>query len=643
MDHIVTSAGVVALALPLLIGMVRAPREKAKKTAAPEGEWSVWLDGREVVRTTGDAPQWSRTDSRSTPVIEDVFEVLEMDDRVISQAAEKLLSHGQSFEEFFSTSDGRTLLMRGDVDGLLARLDLRPATTTEARLHGRLAEVCATQNDARISNARADHSPMPAYETEAGGLVTWYNDAAAQLLRVSPGNRGLRAELPVNASGLTQLRCKDGTDLGWTRITRVPGDNGRMLTFVQDAEAEVRAEVALKSFVATLTETFAQLDVALAIFDRERKLSLFNPALTDLFGLDPANLAARPSLRAFLDALRERRMVPEEESFTKWRRRLTDRSTADGSIAYQEDWTLASGQTLRVTGRPHPKGAVAYVFEDISGHILLERRYLAEIELGQATLDRLREGVAVISKSGTVVFSNAAFDRMWDLPGEDGFDMDGLEAVLHKMRIACLPSKIWQEIKEFVLRSARNEQFGTRIFMHSGGAIDLRLSALPDGSSLLTTSDMLQIPDELERPDQELGAHPPINGYLRRQRLTTRLNEEVPGLAERIDPSVWKGVMVVFSQTAALLARPGSEVDLSLREKDSTLIGIGATLQVSGAGPRTDVLPIAEASLRRRLGPLGVMARVAPAASAGQAIIDLTIPAVAAANAASSPERATSA
>jgi hypothetical protein len=58
----------------------------------------------------------------------------------------------------------------------------------------------------------------------------------------------------------------------------------------------VRAQQAQKNFVQTLTKTFATLAIGLAIFDRNRQLMLFNPALIDLPALPADFLSARPNL-----------------------------------------------------------------------------------------------------------------------------------------------------------------------------------------------------------------------------------------------------------------------------------------------------------------------------------------------------------
>jgi PAS domain-containing protein len=73
----------------------------------------------------------------------------------------------------------------------------------------------------------------------------------------------------------------------------------------------VRAQQAQKNFVQTLTKTFATLSIGLAIFDRNRQLMLFNPALIDLTALTADFLSARPNLLTAFDKLWDNQIMPE--------------------------------------------------------------------------------------------------------------------------------------------------------------------------------------------------------------------------------------------------------------------------------------------------------------------------------------------
>ena len=178
----------------------------------------------------------------------------------------------------------------------------------------------------------------------------------------------------------------------WFEVSESQGPDGETLGFALDADDLVAAEASLRRFIETLTETFAHLPIGLAVFDKNRRLGLFNPALTDLVKIDAVWLAGRPSLRDFLERLRETRQMPEQKDFAAWRRKLGELEEGARDGTYEENWVLPSGKIFRVTGRPHPQGALAFLFEDISTAIQLERKYRSELELSQATLDRHGRG-----------------------------------------------------------------------------------------------------------------------------------------------------------------------------------------------------------------------------------------------------------
>lgn len=81
--------------------------------------------------------------------------------------------------------------------------------------------------------------------------------------------------------------------------------------YALDVTEIVRAQQAQKNFVQTLTKTFATLSIGLAIFDRNRQLMLFNPALIDLTTLPADFLSARPNLLTVFDKLRDNQIMPE--------------------------------------------------------------------------------------------------------------------------------------------------------------------------------------------------------------------------------------------------------------------------------------------------------------------------------------------
>ena len=280
----------------------------------------------------------------------------------------------------------------------------------------------AMEEELDLLRRALDQTPMLVWRQDEDERITWAN--AAYLRRAETRNDGvlgwplprlLDAPKPVPGAGTATRRAalEDNGIVSWYDChSHRMGDE--VMMFALPADAAVRAERSLREFVQTLTKTFADLPIGLAIFDRDRNLQLFNPALIDLTGLATGFLTARPTLYAFLDRLREARMVPEPKDYRSWRNQMNSLEAAAASGHHVEIWSLPGGQTYRVTGRPHPDGAVAFLFDDITSEISLTRKFRADLSLGAEVLDALEDAVAVFGANGELLTSNRRYAELWD-------------------------------------------------------------------------------------------------------------------------------------------------------------------------------------------------------------------------------------
>ncbi|MFV2035742.1 MAG: PAS-domain containing protein, partial [Halocynthiibacter sp.] len=240
-----------------------------------------------------------------------------------------------------------------------------------------------------------------------------------------------------------------------------------------------------RDFVQTLTKTFAHLPIGLAIFVRRRQLALFNPALTDLTTLPVDFLSSKPTLHAFLDRLRDRRMTPEPRDYKGWREHIAALEAAATDKGYEETWALPTGRTYRITGRPHPNGAVAFQFEDITSEISLTRRFRSELEMGQAVFDSLSEAIAVFSPGGPLTISNAAYVALWGVdPSTTLGDINGQDAVRH-WSAGCAPSPFWDRVEHFLNQVHGRDALEDAVDMKDGRRLLIRLTPLMGGATLI--------------------------------------------------------------------------------------------------------------------------------------------------------------
>lgn len=433
---------------------------------------------------------------------------------------ESLVLYGTGFRHHCTRADGTAFEIVGEPRGGAAYLTIRPASEDARALKDAEAALVRASVELAFLRDIIDRSPVFAWSHGPDGQVTWANaayrsrfDAPAGDLpdhRIANAFDHVLEEVPLTARGSDSRRrvlvpARDGDTPRWYEISRSPAPSGGTLGFAVDAGEIVAAEASLRRFIETLTETFAHLPIGLAVFDKNRRLGLFNPALSDLVKIDAVWLAGRPSLRDFLERLRETRQMPEQKDFASFRRKLTELEEGAREGTYEENWHLPSGKIFRVTGRPHPQGALAFLFEDISTTIQLERRYRSELELSQATLDRLSEAVAVFDASGTIVFVNQAFATLW------GFDpMERLEgpAVAEMTALwaqRCLPSPVWADLAEFTTAAEARAAWTATVTTRAGADLHVLVAPLPDASALVVFRDLTAEAAERDTSQPDLG------------------------------------------------------------------------------------------------------------------------------------------
>lgn len=319
------------------------------------------------------------------------------------------------------TGIARLKLLAEDLTQGTIRLTINDPNAEDAGILVDSLTLQAMEEELELLRSSMNHTPMLAWRQNREGEVTWAN--AAYMVRAEEAAEGELSwplprliDMPSLPAGSTRLTRRTqlqagGSDLWFDCHAHRSGD--QTMYFALPADAAVRAERGLREFVQTLTKTFADLPTGLAIFDRERNLQLFNPALIDLTGLSAGFLTARPTLFDFLDKLRDARMVPEPKDYRSWRQQMNNLETAAATGRHVETWSLPGGRTYRVTGRPHPDGAVAFLLEDITSEISLTRKFRADLSLGALVLDGIDDGLVVFGASGQFLLCNNTYQQLW--------------------------------------------------------------------------------------------------------------------------------------------------------------------------------------------------------------------------------------
>lgn len=330
-----------------------------------------------------------------------------------------------------------------------------------------LIAVALSRRVAEGAGAGLDDVPFAAWMVDRGGTEVARNAACAAL--------GVGV-LPA-AAGRVALGG------GWFDV--VVRQAGRRQIFAAvPADGQVRAEAALRDFRTTMSDTFAQLETGLGLFDAEGRLQMFNPAMADLTGVPIDFLMRRPSFGAVLDALRDRGILPEPKDWMAWRRRMLELPLTAGAGTHSEDWGLAGGVTYRATLRPQAKGSFAFLIEDISTEIIRSRRYRADMELAQSVIDTLEEGIAVFAGTGQLVLSNAAYSAVWGHDPGTMLEQGSIGQIADYWRGLSAPDPLWTRIEAFVATPDGGEGWQAGARLRDGRLIGCRITRIRDGATL---------------------------------------------------------------------------------------------------------------------------------------------------------------
>jgi len=274
-------------------------------------------------------------------------------------------------------------------------------------------------------------------------------------------------------------------------IRSAPLPGGGVGVWTQDVTSAEGAAETLRRHLAAHDLTLSQIADAVAVFGKDRRLTLHNPAFARLWELEAAWLAERPSHAEILDRLQQRGRLPETADYNRFKAgELARHEQVEASA--DVSWRLPGERTLRVVARPHPLGGLIMVFSDITPELRLKTQFNQLIQVQKATLDKLTDAVAVFGADARLKLRNEAFEAFWLVsPGRlnDGQSFDDIVELCVR-RVHDL--QFWRDLK------ARITDPDPRARAPAHGDLatsDQRLVAwqsrpLPDGATLVSFSDV---------------------------------------------------------------------------------------------------------------------------------------------------------
>jgi signal transduction histidine kinase len=408
----------------------------------------------------------------------------------LSRALDGLSERAESFTLGARDRNGHTIHFRGRAVGGMAAVWLEPEQ-----------KVRSEQLDFR---GMLDALPVPVWLRDRALSLVWANSAFVEASGAVSAEAALTSQASIEKSehdlaamarnaGQVQETRRFAVIAGQRRalaFTHQPMADGTVVGSAVDVTENVQADAKLQQHLDAHSDTLDRLATAVAIFSREQRLTFYNRAYAQLWGLPETWLDTHPSDGEILDRLREGRKLAEQRDFQAWKRERMALYGAAQEYLPEELWHVPGGKTLRVVAQPHPFGGLTFLYEDVTARIALESSYNTLIKVQSATLDTLAEGVAVFGPDGRLKLHNASFTRIWDLSAKE---LAG-EPHVRSVAAACAErfgdAEIWEGLIQAIVSGSAGKRDLGEIERNDRTILSLALSALPDGAILVTFVDV---------------------------------------------------------------------------------------------------------------------------------------------------------
>ncbi len=424
----------------------------------------------------------------------------EEDADALARAVDTLAADGTAFETAVAARNGRTLRVSGRrvaggaAPGLVVLWFADQTVVADTR-----ARLAAERDGLR---ALLDLVPVPLWRRDAGLRPSFVNRAYAAAVAAETGN-GAPAEIAAPDGRALARKVRDGgvaasethhVVIGGERrlveIGEAPDGAGGTAGYMLDRTAVETAEIELARHIEGHEEVLHNLGTALAIYGPDKCLKFFNNAFLRTWDLDEAWLRAGPEIGDVLEAMRERRKLPEVADFPAFKQDI-QRLFTSLIEPLEELVHLPDETTFRMVVTPHPFGGLLFTWEDVTDALALERLYNTLIEVQRETLDNLYEGIAVIGGDGRLKLSNPAFGRMWRIPADALRAGLRIADLVDRMRPFLADGGDWAAQKEETIelltdRAARSG----RLERSDGSVLEYASVPLPDGAVLLSYLDV---------------------------------------------------------------------------------------------------------------------------------------------------------
>lgn len=256
------------------------------------------------------------------------------------------------------------------------------------------------------------------------------------------------------------------------------------LGFVRDIQNEATLKTSLDKYLKAQYQVLGALSSGIVIFDGNGYVQFYNKAFCDLWKLPEEWLITSPSFAGILEKLREKRLLPEQGDFLKYKHQELEKFSTLSDVA-EDILYLPNGHIYRRIMNPYPLGGVVMTFDNVSDKVSLERSYNKQLANQQSILNLLTEGLLIFNEEGRLKGYNTRYVELFEADENFLQSEPVLMDVLDSQKLCLAASDdIWELLKQKILLIFDDATEKVDLSLHEKSYC-VKCSRLPDGGFLL--------------------------------------------------------------------------------------------------------------------------------------------------------------
>ncbi|MBR2274394.1 MAG: PAS domain-containing protein [Alphaproteobacteria bacterium] len=217
---------------------------------------------------------------------------------------------------------------------------------------------------------------------------------------------------------------------------------GSLIDITEFDEAKRNYRVHLDSHL----EILSSLDTAFCIINTKHNFTFGNAAFLKLWNLPENFLEQSPHYNAFLDKIREAKVLPEVSDFKAYKEE--ENKAFDALTEQREDMLyIPDGRTFRRIRAPHPDGTII-AYEDLTDRLDTSRKLGDLLAVQQGLLDNVSDSVLIFSPSLKLKYYNKAYLKLWDSHNSELDKKPHLSDILNQQKNLLPEIEDWQSFRD---------------------------------------------------------------------------------------------------------------------------------------------------------------------------------------------------